>query len=98
MHLSFDDRHLMKPDTHIDVGFPRTTKYHGPQPSETPDEWKKAILHILDEFHIHELYVRSMDHELLEKALSEYAVKEFRSRVGFDVFELQDNGFHFTKM
>ena len=76
----------------VNVGFAASTLFQGPQPDETPDEWQKAILNILQIWRPqHQLLIRTWNPDISRKALTSDFISHLRRDTGFDIFE--DRGY-----
>ena len=64
----------------VNVGFPSTTMYHGPQPDESPEVWQDAILYMLNSWGKDaEILIRSENHEVLKHVLSDDFLQSLRN-------------------
>ena len=82
----------------VNVGFAASTFFHGPQPEETPDDWRQAILNILQIWRPQlGLSIRTWNSDNLRKALTYSFITDLQTETGFDVF-IDDGNLWFLRM
>ena len=82
----------------VNVGFAASALFQGPQPDETPDEWRQGILNILQMWRPQlKLSIRTWNPDILRKALTNDFISHLQTETGFDVFE-DDGDLRFLRM